>query len=70
MRCIVLVQITTKSAPPRSSRCAASIISAAASSQRPSMLQRLDLAEVEGPHEAPRRTQAAEPVRTVWLMIR
>ena len=35
MRCMVLVQITTISAPPRSSRRAASIRAAVASSQRP-----------------------------------
>ena len=58
---MVLVQISTTSAPPRSSRCAASIIRLGRRVPAARVLERLDLAEVEGPQEAARGAQAAQP---------
>jgi hypothetical protein len=69
MRCLAFEQIRKNSAPPFPSRRAASIISTVALSHSPACCRYFDLAEIERPHQAARRAQAAEP-NADWLMSR
>ena len=66
-RCMVLVHSTMKSAPPRSSRSAASFMRFGKLVPVAFVLKPLDLVEIDGTHQALRRMHAAEPA--VRLLI-